>query len=812
MKNRVLNRIRTHFGSLFLFGAAVLPGTVDAARGDDWAFQWLEIAPPSGSTLSLVHDVNNDGHILCRLVVSGSGIRGAVHRDGAWHILEVSEGHATYVTDINNEGAVVGYSGSGGSLKGRIWLWDDEEEEYELGVNLGEKLEVWSIDYGEMAGFDVDAGDPVGLVAGSSWVPLPPLPGQDATAASGINNGDSQALPLIIGLSMDTVGFPLETHPVVWAWDNVEEEFQAIEIDPTAQHTDTPFIINESYWIVGSRGDDSPYTYILWRPDGQGGWEGVESLGLTGAGQKAVGLNQHNEVVAKKTLFYEDGQGELQSFSLDSVTGIPFGAAVGEYSSSHLAYFAINDPGWIAGKTKRYVGETTTVDVVILLVPFDRNNDGTPDYREIIEDPELDGDGNWVLDSQTKMRVGMYAVTRRPHENLVQDVANMTVVRMHSNYSVLASILNDSQECATWRSALSYLGGHDNENHQGKEIVVMIRTPWPTDEDFDYIPDAQTQEAMLADLRCFVSKYCRDIDYIQFGNEIFGGPGEYYVDLGGCTGTMRELSNTCFVPACEAVFEWMQRQADAVREASALAGRPLQIITPAIYQGLVNSGWSGSIEPPFTTDADRNAFAVQCTVAFGNRNGAAVDIHLHYNNPEERSGVFTALDRLLEGNSGEQENIWDPPFAITALEWSPVPTTTWAGNNRNDLIDYTKDIPGNIETTWEQFIDGWAEDTFTDRTMEDLIDDDLAAFDGLLRHACFGRFQQGNKENPDQWDVTVVRAQHVYSGDEPWMLETNYEKLTNVAKGLAASGASYIPYSGFDPHPNEPFNGSCGCD
>jgi len=539
---------------------------------------------------------------------------------------------------------------------------------------------------------------------------------------------------------------------------------------------------------------------------------GVESLGIGGANQKAVGLNQHNEVIAKKTLFYEDGEGDLQSVSLTNISGIPLGTAVGEYNTSTLAFTAINDQGWIAGKTGRYIDSQTQVQMVLLLVPFDRDNEGTPDYREIIADPELDTDEDWVLDTTTKMRVGMYAIDATGGtDQLVQDVANITAVRLHANYNIINLILDSQTPCTNWRDALSYLGGHDNENHQGKEIILMIRTPWPTDDSLDYIPDAQTQAAMLADLRCFVSKYCRDIDAIQFGNEIFGGPGEYYVDLGGeCVDRLRLLPADCFAAGCEAVFEWMQKQADAVHEASALAGRPLQMITPAISWGQVNTGYSGNVGGDLSIAANRDAFATQCAVAFGNRNGAAVDIHLHYNDSGERSAVFTALDRLLEGNSGQQTDFWDPPFAITALVWSPFPPQTWVNGNQNTINAFLGSDPEAIETTWEQFIDVWAFDEFN-LVMEDIIDADLAAFDGLLRHACYGEYQQGGG-TLDRWDMTVVRASRVYSPDLPWMLETNLERLTNVAKGLAVSGAGYIPYTGFDPHPNEPFDGDCGCD
>jgi len=546
---------------------------------------------------------------------------------------------------------------------------------------------------------------------------------------------------------------------------------------------------------------------------------------VNGGDAKAVGLNAYNEVVAKKSLFYEDENLDLIEVSLVTLSGVPTTTSpMGHFYSTNMAFYAINDDGWIVGKATYYdAGDNEKGLYAILLVPFDRNNDGEPDYREIIANPDLDENDDMVLDSTTKMRVGLYAIdVGSGTDQLVQDVDDLTAVRLHGNHDLVHAILTNPQTdpdaCDNFRTLLSYLGGHDNpEEHQGKEIILMIRTPWPSDESLDYIPDAQTQETILADLRCFVSKYCRDIDYIQFGNEIFGGPGEYYVSPGGscAPGTLSEITTSaCYIQACQDVFGWMQKQADAVREASALAGRPLQLITPALFYSQVNNGYeNGSIVPPLESLDDRAAYSVQCAVSFGNLNGAAVDIHLHYRTPQQRTDMYNGIDRLLEGNSGQQENIWDPPFAITALEWSPVPTTDWALGNSETLGLYLQSNPERIETTWEQFIDGWASSTFAPgTTMEDLIDEDLAAFSDLLRHACYGEYGQPTSGSLDQWDITVVRANRVYSAGLPWMLETNDERLTNVAKGLAASGASYLPTNPFDPHPNEPYDGDCGCD
>lgn len=824
-EQQMVNSLRTQFGSFSLslsLGALMLLMTPTSGRADDRAFAWVAIAPPGEATLLSVQDVNNSGHVLAKLDIDETGQRAAVYRDGAWKILVESTGNYTTTgTDINNNGTVVGYSGSGGNTVARIWYYNAGDEEYYSGTNLGDDTEIWAInDNDQLAGFDVANGYPVAWFAATGgWVELDPLQGGDATAARGLNIDAT-----VVGQSTEPYGQPENMKKWAVAWPGTSTP---VKIDPNQQdEDDTPYLINENEWIVGARGTGNPYTYILWRPDGQGGWDDVESLGITGADAKAVGLNAYNEVVAKKSLFYEDENSDLQDVSLVTLSGIPTTTTpMGHFYSSNMAFYAINDNGWIVGKSTYYDAEQTSQGLyAILLVPFDRNNDEVPDYREIIADPSLDeNDGDWVLDSTTKMRVGLYAIpVGAGTDQLVQDVDDLTAVRLHGNHDLVHTILTNPQTdpdaCDNFRTLLSYLGGHDDPDHQGKEIILMIRTPWPSNEDLDYIPDAQTQETILADLRCFVSKYCRDIDYIQFGNEIFGGPGEYYVSPGGscAAGTLSGITTSdCYIQACQDVFEWMQKQADAVRETSALAGRPLQLITPAVFYSQVNNGYeNGSIVPPLDSLDDRAAYAVQCVVSFGNLNGAAVDIHLHYRDPEQRADMYSGVSRLLEGNSGEQENIWDPPFAITALEWSPVPSQTWAQDNRDDLNLYLQSNPDLLEgkDPWEVFIDGWAEGVFDDRTMEDLIGEDLDAFDGILRHACYGEYGQPTSGSLDQWDITVVRANGVHSADLPWMLETNYEKLTNVAKALATAAASYLPTDPFDPHPNEPYDDDCGCD
>lgn len=643
---------------------------------------------------------------------------------------------------------------------------------------------------------------------------LPALGESLGTAAHGVEPGNVAA-PLVVGQSEDD---SMIVQAVVWYIDGAWQVVDLSDLDTQDDAFGIATGVNDDGHIVGAVLDDTSLDVeaaMFWLHD-SGSWTGeIMDDSLTDFLPQAVNNNEYPEVVGSHYLWKATNLAAFHGATLDLLEltiNLPEDLLA-------LEAWDINDAGEICGVA--HLDDETVPRLPFKIVPYDTDNNETPDFREIILNPSLDDDDNWLLDHSESMRAGMYAVTSTPHNNNVQDVANMTVVRMHSDYTDIGNILtSQSQACAAWQAALSYLGGHDNENHQGKEIVLMIRDKKPGATEYDAIPSPSGQTARLDGLRCFLRKYAKDIDYIQFGNEIFGGPGEYYVDFGDCEGPISELEDPeCFEEACVLIFEWMQKQATTALEASALAGRPLQIITPAVSYGMVNSGYGGDLGEPLTDPQNRNAFAVQCAVDFGNRNQAAVDIHLHYRDPSQRSDAYDGIDNLLEGNS-QSLPIWDEPFAITALEWSPVPHNSWLSEgdppqtHGQILIAYFDPTP-EPDITWEEYIDtNWANAIFSGGDIEDLIDEDLAAFDGLLRHACYGEYQQGSENNLANWDVIVVRAQHVDSPDEPWMEEGTYNSgwLTNVAKGLAISGANYIPYVNFKPHPNPPYSGNCGCD
>lgn len=698
------------------------------ARADDWAFEWLEIEPPSGYTLATVHDVNNLGHILCRVRnTTDNYYYGAVFRDDVWHILDIdpSGEDDIWVTDINNEGTVVGYSGVNADLKGRAWSWNAQNGAYDDGADLGTKLQVWSInDFGEMAGFDVDGNEVVGWLAEwEGWTPLNPLENGDSTAAFGLNHDGPPAT--VVGLATEKIGqAPTVTWAVAWIGS-----VNPTKIDPNqSDQSQTPYVINDNGWIVGSRVSGSSYAYILWRPDGQGGWGSAASLGtITGSNPKAVGLNNSNEVVAKKTLFYEDGQGALQSVLLTDIAGIPLGTGVGQYNSTNMAFYAINDKGWIVGKAGRYVDSQTQVQTVLLLVPFDRDNDGTPDYREIIADPTLDDDatvgGDWVLDWATQMRVGLHAPSSNSTAAAITNAQIIRKMRQHNH--IYGAMFENATTCEDQALNASQWGHNlNNWSDRPKEIIATIRSINVPDSSgvTDTIPPLSnpgegeiTQAQTLAALECFAHRFAECIDYVQVGNEIWAGNGRYYVygvEYGSTTytGFINSAPNAAALEAClDAVFGWLGQQVEALRRGSALAGRPLQIIGPATGIRTLIAGIGGNVQFSGTygdggeDNPDRAAYFIKRLIEFCNAYDIPVDAHYHYFDYDE---FLDAVDGLAnQGNEG-----WAIPEKTVCLEYGPTPSTRgegfwWTASNQ----EFTERFYDNDLETHPPAADNWAD-------------------------------------------------------------------------------------------------------
>lgn len=771
------------------------------------AFVWIEFAVPSDSpwssyTLNSVLDVSNNGHIVG--IVSGSGSRGFVILNGTWYMLKPDV--SSTVRDVNNLGDVVGWKGTD---DGMVWEQGTGDPYDGAGTVLSTTFKSEGVnDDQDFVGYETDDDEPQAYLGSAYWYPLPPLPSGSATAAHGIGNSVNHD-PIIVGTSYDATSS--EPLPVAWLWNGSGFDVQAL--DPTnAVVSDTPYIINDNDWIVGSTdGTTSAYDYLLWVPHGNGGWDRVP-LGRSGSSAKAVGINGENEVVAGRYLFVDDGYG-LDEYDLFDLAAIPVqGEASRYYTTSTTSFHAINDNGWIVGKATRKESGENDVPVVLLLVPYDMDNSGTPDYREIIANPTLDDDENWVLDKSEQMRVGLYAAGFNPEGTRADEVDDIQAVRLHLDDEFIHDIVTDSQICANTQNALEAW----RQSEDQKEIIAMIRTKYATDKHYDAIMTGETKENYLDDLFCFAYRYAYDIDFIQFGNEIYEGPGEYWINGEGLGG----IDGDDLPAACDAVFAWIGEQMAVARMASALAGRPLRFIGPAVTRRAIISGYGGNLlsesldmDDPEEDNPFRDAYNIKRLVEFANANHAYVDAHLHYNLDGQ---LEAALDYLVNPS----ENTWDTPIWRTCMEWSPVTTGNWAIVNNPTYRKYFWEYEGAPAELWNDYVDAWGTDTENGglgRSGFPGLGGDLTDMEsyGLL-HACYGEFNQGtiptqqtapNYPLPDQFDLTVLRAESVFADDD-WILDS--ESLWTAIRGDMETDNGTYRITPFTPHPNAPTT-SCSC-
>ncbi|GEM_PF-1883038 len=754
------------------------------------AFVWIEFASPGtgdfdGYAVTGVMDVNNEGRIVGRVANGGAG-RGFVITNGQWAMLKPDT--STTVRDMNNDGVVVGWTGAD---TGRTWSPEYSSD----GGELDDDVQVEGInDSDEYVGYDTDQQLPVGwLSVFTGFVELPPLPTDTATAARGISNTSSNGYPLIVGNSES--GPQQIQRPVAWTYDDQENEFTAHILDATNYaDDDVPYIVNDNGWIVGSTNSSSPYDYLLWTPNGSNTWTRWE-LNESSGDAKAVGLNASNEIVADKTLFAMEEGTMLTSYSLLDMVDLPTVAyATPEwYPTGNLAFRAINDNGWIVGKGVRTDG-TNSTPVVILLVPYDLNNNGEPDYREIIADPDgQDANSNWVLDWGELFRSGAYGAGH-PGNSYVDEMENVQVVRLHFNQFQISSTLTNGTLLDT-ETFIEMINGYGYTPHatqeNQREIVLMLRSAMPSEwedeehfpegydaysPDYDYIPpvsargNERTRDEILADYRTAGYWLAHNVDYIQIGNEIYGGAGQYYIhpDDVGASWENGKLISTIELEyadeACAAVFGWIEAQARAFQEGSAMAGRPVRIIGPALTAGLLRD----ASEADDSTDG-RDAIMVAGAFAHTNVYADMADVHLHHEVVTDVTGAITTAVDFLSDETNWLVDEGLAPTLVCCTEWGPFASSAWLSGHSTQAKKYYEDWPAGDPPTNTDYLNylqtAWLGDT-TNGPGEDMGADAMfeKMTDANFVLACYGPgIQLGSGASPNPYDLAAVWCNHIHS-------------------------------------------------
>ncbi len=533
----------------------------------------------------------------------------------------------------------------------------------------------------------------------------------------------------------------------------------------------------------------------------------------TGASSAVTAINASGEMAITReddsgVAIWSKRSGVDHADLLDDVTLMPGGSDV--LNSAR----AINDNGWIGGS---YLAGGTGNPQPCLIIPYDVDNNGTPDYREILEGKreghtDLDTDGNWLLDwaehiDGEGMRVGLHAPDGTAYARAIENTQVIrSPVHLRNLYFdsgdplnfPIEEILDDPTTCHDFTE---YLNNWTSDTVKREAIIWLRSSLIDDDVQYDYLPQSSEQRTELLGLiREFGHRYATCIDYIQTGNEVFGGAGGYKfyeTDLPQCNEswsgaiTFQQVHPDCKAEAAGAVLLWLHDQMWAALEGSALAGRPLRMIGPGIPSAVVDGGFEG---------AGVSRSLMQLLVPWLNERQMYFDLHNHYLTV---SGGTTVIRRLMDEVQGSTAP-WDAVERAVCLELAPRVTigSTWADANEvkfDDFVDPQCPDPG---TNWWDFVLSWRFADFSDDFEIDTLLSTMAAPGGnsvkAFSAVCYNH---GQLDPPDfRFDMAALRATQIcvtYIGNNQ-----GASRYTPI-KGDYESAAAAYNIANFDPHPDE---------
>ncbi|NOG53624.1 MAG: hypothetical protein HND57_04750 [Planctomycetes bacterium] len=360
-----------------------------------------------------------------------------------------------------------------------------------------------------------------------------------------------------------------------------------------------------------------------------------------------------------------------------------------------------------------------------------------------------------------------------------------------------------------------------------KEIVLSYRHPHvdpPEDLDPDSIPsEADGRSDKLLQLADMSYRLHSCIDYVQLGNEIFGGPGVYYFepgDLQGCTGSVSygkisALRGNCVEFAMNDAEDWLRDQARAIRVGSAYAGRPLRVVGPALTRGQVTHFYDGNSENPNLESAlDAGAYRLMRAISLCNDLDIPVDLHLHYeDDPATEDQVTDALEKLHDTYAGNGAP-WPVPTSLVVLEWGPAvdtdgdPGDWWDDDVEGAALLRMYDNLPTSYASWDAYIDDWRTSADWDGNSFRInyALDEIADYGALL--ACYGEtIQRGSSSNPVIWDLTCQRAHHIGVDYFDQSNPLHWTQINTSFQNAADQHDDYFETYGFTPH-----LGGCPCE
>ena len=721
-----------------LAGAVGLVGMATAAGAGVFSFVMVPIFPPEQVAEVIdVYGPNRHGDFVMVGKAKGKEMS-FLWRDETWTRVPIDSSTSVRAAGVTDDLLIYGtYRTSGDFYEG--FVWD--------AARTNARVESMPFQPASASAQDDIVGNRAGVGAvavlpGLGDVVLPPLSGDGPTFATAVNDRVSNfggpgggTPPYVVGRADASGGVG---HAVLWIDGEQVFSLSEGEFYPTGVDDDSHV---SGYELVD--GLPSPVVWI--RQSGTSSPEWVRFDLPTPKPAAAVDINSQGEMVGGKSLWVVDT--EIIRVPLNTTTYIPqyIPREDGDFTYIEMADFdlvGIADSGRMMGTMKLTDGTIIPMQVV----PYDRNNNATPDYREVdlaaaVQDP-LAG---FLPPDMKHTRIGLHAPSKWLARYSSQyDPANtineVHVVRFLTNHNRTHILLNDPASCEEFTSLIGTWTGYERQNGQsGAEIVYTERSNFKSEwhprnsKDLDYVPprdrpvhaaDELVQRQVLQNTKVFGKKYARFVDYFQLGNESFTNAGVYYFeDLAYeengewkfFTGTMKRVPGAALPYADAALRTWWQKRVDALLIGSALAGRPLQVIgsalpTQAIFAGLDGDSYDfANMDPNGSAQAgsNRSAFAVRAAIEWCNDFGAHTDLHMHFYNYENH---FVRIVDALENAPGVTG--WPRPQQIACLEYGPSASRRWwyrAGGGRETAKFYDNDpltLPDGV-STWDEWLDFW---------------------------------------------------------------------------------------------------------
>lgn len=603
---------------------------------------------------------------------------------------------------------------------------------------------------------------------------LPPLVFAVGTAAHGVTPGAAYP-PVIVGQSEDA---DFDVQAVVWCFDQQlgwdAEGLSEVSSPDMGLAVD----INASGHVIGAITQDGVQAdqTILWISNS--GWTGKVLDIATPFIPAAINDQALPEIVGEKYLWKATNlaatpiEGQLLDLQDLMLTRLDV---------YQIRCTDINDDGEIVGVAQLEDAEGEWI--AFKLVPYDVDNDEQPDFREIVDGSEADTNGNWLIDAGEKMRVGLHAPGYS--DGLGHHIPYVQAVRLLMHLAILPieiSELDDEyalngvltdDECSFREDIERWTRGTAQYPKQREAIITMRSTLEGTEDlDHDYLPTGTQEATILADLRDFGYVYARCIDWVQFGNEAFGGAGQYKFRVGelgqGCgpsqERTYGQLSEACQLVAMDAILEWLDAQMWAALEGSALAGRPLRMIVAGLSADKVNLGY----------ESDNHQRDETTKIAdWVNQRQMYFDMH----------DIWTAVgpaasapDRLMGTNGINPPPPWTPPALAVSLEWRPRVDSTWGNDTTRAYYRIYRDDEGEDPENpgvfcwdenppfeyWDDFVVDWREAQFGPTEPFGMSDVLGALARAGFTLACYG---QTGMQQPSNfpYDMGCLIASHVCS-------------------------------------------------